>query len=957
MDVAQWTPAQVDHWLASNKLEYFRDVFRAYQVTGYTLLHLDGTTLAEHFRLDSFAERARFAKAQKQLIEYQREYLMSRQAEQPASEEHYAQVNRAANGGVEYHQPYPAPYYGSSPHAGGAYLPQAQATWGYPAATQYGLYQGVSSAAPPPMYNATYAYSAQPPPRLQPRADSFKYAQQQQSTLPGPVAHALGTGSPQGSTRSAPAFVGHAKTVFLPRKESLAYSAQPAGSSPVPQPRHLGHSASPQHYYPSPPPSYPVHDRPAAASSPPPADDAGDKSAEQEGDSPAQTVLQRSHSHPLSMNPHHRFGQVGLPPVIVDPSDATQPVEGMQPIPRKSSLPLGSVPGAMEWRTLGNTNLQTAANKAMRPLTVDSGAPVSQLRPNPPVASAVTPKRDSGVERPRPQEIAENLDIFFPTGPRELIEKSLTRGLAHAGTPSQPPSLFGTTAHLAKRGRRVALTANGKVAIPPRTASTSASPRSPNEGDADPAAFPAAYFPHLRSSRPSRSRTQSPMRTASPSRMAVPIATAGDDDPVPEFKALNLASPVPDLAYFDAQQQGRMTPLSRRAGTPVPQIITANLPTDPYPHSGSADEADTESRKPSFDMSMAVRKGRSSRRGSRSASRTRTPDPMRGRDNASPHRQASPLDGDEASIPWIKGELIGMGSFGRVYLGLAVATGEMMAVKQVELPVSTGAISKKQASMLEALQREIELLRDLSHPNIVHYLGFERAKNTLNVFLEYVSGGSVASLLASVGRALPEPLSAMFTAQIVAGVAYLHECGILHRDLKCANVLVTEEGVCKISDFGLSKRMGPFAEPGGDGRGGAGGLGAYDFFSQHSLQGSIYWMAPEVVRERGYSAKVDIWSIGCLCIEMVTGNRPWVGLNEFAAIYRLGTDSKPDIPAWVSVEARTFCDACFTIDPDQRPTAQELLAHPYVLHADMSYDYKSFLEAIGSGPSGEEGGT
>ncbi|KAI9220894.1 kinase-like domain-containing protein [Blastocladiella britannica] len=312
-----------------------------------------------------------------------------------------------------------------------------------------------------------------------------------------------------------------------------------------------------------------------------------------------------------------------------------------------------------------------------------------------------------------------------------------------------------------------------------------------------------------------------------------------------------------------------------------------------------------------------------------------------------PQHTPAPLDAgpDGASPQWIKGELIGLGSFGRVYLGLLVATGDMMAVKQVELPragpgASAVVLGKKNAAMLEALQREIVLLRDLSHENIVHYLGFERTPDALNVFLEYVPGGSLASLLATVGSALPDGLSAMFAAQIVDGVSYVHSRGILHRDLKCANVLVDDQGVCKISDFGLSKRMGHTdMDDGGEGK------GAYDFHSQHSLQGSVYWMAPEVVRGRGYSAKVDIWSLGCIMIEMLTGNRPWMGFNEIAAMYHIGSAKRPDIPPSVSDRAREFCERCFEIDPEVRPTAVELARLAFVAEADRHYDFKGFMKA------------
>ena len=139
---------------------------------------------------------------------------------------------------------------------------------------------------------------------------------------------------------------------------------------------------------------------------------------------------------------------------------------------------------------------------------------------------------------------------------------------------------------------------------------------------------------------------------------------------------------------------------------------------------------------------------------------------------------------------WMKGALIGQGSFGSVYLALHAVTGELLAVKQVEAP-SPGANSQSDArkkSMIDALKREISLLRDLQHPNIVQYLGASSSAEHLNIFLEYVPGGSVQTMLNSYG-ALREPLIRNFVRQIVTGLAYLHGREIIHRDIKGANIL------------------------------------------------------------------------------------------------------------------------------------------------------------------------
>lgn len=179
-----------------------------------------------------------------------------------------------------------------------------------------------------------------------------------------------------------------------------------------------------------------------------------------------------------------------------------------------------------------------------------------------------------------------------------------------------------------------------------------------------------------------------------------------------------------------------------------------------------------------------------------------------------------------------------------------------MAVKQVEL---TGLPPRKRNSeedknnlrrrMVDALHREITLLKDLDHENIVRYLGYDVEGNTINVFLEYVSGGSIASSIAAMGR-FEEPLVRSLTCQILCGLEYLHERTIIHRDIKGGNVLLDENGVAKISDFGISKKNGKgqmicrkYCRPDPvlcD----AEYKMAYRFNSRMSMQGSVHWMAP-----------------------------------------------------------------------------------------------------------------
>jgi mitogen-activated protein kinase kinase kinase len=272
---------------------------------------------------------------------------------------------------------------------------------------------------------------------------------------------------------------------------------------------------------------------------------------------------------------------------------------------------------------------------------------------------------------------------------------------------------------------------------------------------------------------------------------------------------------------------------------------------------------------------------------------------------------------------WMKGDLIGEGSFGSVYLALHAVTGELMAVKQVELPkVTKGTESdKKKTNMIVALKQEIDLLQGLRHARIVQYLGTSSDEHHLNIFLEYVPGGSIAGMLKQYNT-FQEPLIRNFVRQILEGLAYLHGRNIIHRDIKGANVLVDNKGSIKISDFGISKRADVASSNHLPGSG----------LNRPSLQGSVFWMAPEVVRQSAHTKKADIWSLGCLIVEMFSGARPFPDKSQLQALFAIGSNqAKPSIPDGASEEAKKFLNKTFEIDHERRPSAEELLKDKFLV--------------------------
>uniref|UniRef100_A0A4W5L8I4 Mitogen-activated protein kinase kinase kinase 19 n=1 Tax=Hucho hucho TaxID=62062 RepID=A0A4W5L8I4_9TELE len=159
------------------------------------------------------------------------------------------------------------------------------------------------------------------------------------------------------------------------------------------------------------------------------------------------------------------------------------------------------------------------------------------------------------------------------------------------------------------------------------------------------------------------------------------------------------------------------------------------------------------------------------------------------------------------------------------------------------------------------LQEEVDLLKNLHHSNIVGFLGTSLRDHMVNIFMEYVPGGSIASVLHRFGP-LPERVLALYTRQILEGVSYLHLNRVIHRDLKGNNVMLMPTGVVKLIDFGCARRLSCLTHT----------HSHSDLLK--SVHGTPYWMAPEVINETGHGRKSDIWSVGCTVFEMATGKPP-----------------------------------------------------------------------------------
>jgi serine/threonine protein kinase len=340
------------------------------------------------------------------------------------------------------------------------------------------------------------------------------------------------------------------------------------------------------------------------------------------------------------------------------------------------------------------------------------------------------------------------------------------------------------------------------------------------------------------------------------------------------------------------------------------------------------------------------------------------------------------------TVRWKRAEILGQGAFGIVYLGLNTDTGGLMAVKQMAVE----DVSRKELAMLQVssvqcvsilhvlhdhlpkssetylavavsdrvshsptthhpphsplvphcyslhplftFQNEINTLKSLLHPNIVRYIDTEVTPHHLSIFLEYISGGSLKTLIDKFGR-LEESVAQSYTRQLLLGLEYLHRHGIAHRDMKGANCLVGNDGVIKLADFGASKQWRANTKSTGIQTGPGGGGGGSPPSQSGEIKGTPSWMAPEVIRDQGQDIgwkRADVWSLACTTLEMLTGKPPWHQYtNPVTVLYQIAcTDALPDYPTDASVDVVAFLDVCLNREPSMRPDITSLLLHSFV---------------------------
>ncbi|KAF2125401.1 Pkinase-domain-containing protein [Dothidotthia symphoricarpi CBS 119687] len=251
-------------------------------------------------------------------------------------------------------------------------------------------------------------------------------------------------------------------------------------------------------------------------------------------------------------------------------------------------------------------------------------------------------------------------------------------------------------------------------------------------------------------------------------------------------------------------------------------------------------------------------------------------------------------------------EELGSGSFGKVYKAIDRSTGETVAIKHIDLEDSSEELAD--------IQAEIALLSTCHSPYITAYKTSFVKGVKLWIVMEYLGGGSAADLLA------PGPFSeaqiAITCRELLLGLDYLHSTGKIHRDIKAANVLLTDQGKVKLADFGVAAQLTNMKS------------------IRVTFVGTPFWMAPEVIQEAGYDFRADIWSLGITAMELAEGAPPHAGAHPMKVLFTIPKNPAPRLQGdrW-SKDFKDFIAQCLIKDPDRRATAQELLKHRFVQRA------------------------
>ncbi|MCJ1478693.1 Protein kinase [Lambiella insularis] len=274
---------------------------------------------------------------------------------------------------------------------------------------------------------------------------------------------------------------------------------------------------------------------------------------------------------------------------------------------------------------------------------------------------------------------------------------------------------------------------------------------------------------------------------------------------------------------------------------------------------------------------------------------------------------------------YVKQRKIGQGASGSVYIAKVLSDATSPVAKTVykkdgdQARVAIKTMDLRNQPRKELIVNEIIVMKESLHPNIVNYLDSFLIENDteLWVIMEYMNGGALTDVIENNQRISEDQIAAI-CRETCKGLAHLHGQDIIHRDIKSDNVLLDTHGRVKITDFGFCAKL------------------TADKSKRATMVGTPYWMAPEVVRQKEYGPKVDVWSLGIMTIELIESEPPYLNEEPLKALYLIATNGTPALkdPDSITTALKQFLSTCLCVDVKSRSNAADLLQCEFLRRAN-----------------------